>query len=85
MKDLKLVFSGDDQRNVDTAVKRIINIARETGNDFRGPIPLPIEKKDGVIVAKNRRSIDIISPNHKMMPELTTLALPSTVYIEMSF
>lgn len=84
-KDLRIVFSGANYRSVDAAVKRVMDAARSTGNEMRGPVPLlPVLTADRAVGAGNRRSLTIIAPNHKMMPALADLDLPSTVNVEMS-
>lgn len=84
-KDLRIVFSGTDYRSVDAAVRRVMDAARSTGNEFRGPVPLlPVLTADRAVIADNRRSLAIVAPNHKMMPALSCLDLPSTVSVEMS-
>lgn len=83
-KDLRIVFSGNDYRSVDAAVKRVLAAVKDTGNEARGPIPLmPLMGDDGAVRAVNRRDLTVTSPNHKMMPALAGLDLPSTVSVEM--
>ncbi len=78
-KDLRITLSGDDPRSVDHALRRIMDIVKDTGNEARGPIPLPPKAP-----ARSCRTLDVIAPNHKFVPALTVLDLPSTVSVDVA-
>ena len=71
---MKITISGSDARAVDAAMRRILDLARGTATEFRGPIPLPGRGA--------RRSLDLVTPGHKMMSALGSADLPLAVSVE---
>lgn len=80
-KNIRVKMSGSDYRSVDLAMRRLVGLVRDTGNEMRGPIPL-VPERGAPPERGTQRSIDIINPNHKLAPEMTSLELPSTVSVE---
>ena len=86
-----------DHRVIDEASKKILETALSTGATIAGPVPLPTQKKQFVVltsphVEKNarerfqmlthKRLIDIIKPTSKTIDALMHLELPAGVGIE---
>ena len=82
---------------VDTAAKKIVEVATRNGAEVSGPIPLPTEKEIITILRAvhkykdsreqfeqrtHKRLIDIIRPSAKTVEALTGLELPAGVDIE---
>ena len=99
MKDqnIRIRLKAYDHRTLDTSAKEILDTAKRTGADVRGPIPLPtrIEKftvlKGPHIDKKSReqfetrthkRLIDIIDPTPQTVDALMKLHLAAGVDVE---
>ena len=82
---------------VDTAAKKIVEVAARNGAEVSGPIPLPTEKEIVTILRAvhkykdsreqfemrtHKRLIDILRPSNKTVEALTGLELPAGVEIE---
>ena len=99
MKDqnIRIRLKAYDHRTLDTSAKEILDTAKRTGADVRGPIPLPtrIEKftvlKGPHIDKKSReqfeirtfkRLLDIIGPTPQTVDALMKLDLAAGVDVE---
>ena len=99
MKDqnIRIRLKAYDHRTLDTSAKEILDTAKRTGADLRGPIPLPtrIEKftvlKGPHIDKKSReqfetrthkRLMDIIDPTPQTVDALMKLDLAAGVDVE---
>ena len=82
---------------IDTAAKKIVEVATRNGAEVSGPIPLPTEKEIVTILRAvhkykdsreqfemrtHKRLIDILKPSNKTVEALTSLQLPAGVDIE---
>ena len=82
---------------IDTAAKKIVEVATRNGAEVSGPIPLPTEKEIITILRAvhkykdsreqferrtHKRLIDILNPAPKTVEALMTLDLPAGVEIE---
>ena len=82
---------------IDTAAKKIVEVATRNGAEVSGPIPLPTEKEIITILRAvhkykdsreqfemrtHKRLIDVIRPSNKTVEALTGLELPAGVEIE---
>ena len=82
---------------IDTAAKKIVEVATRNGAEVSGPIPLPTEKEIITILRAvhkykdsreqfelrtHKRLIDIIDPSPAAVNALTTIELPAGVDIE---
>jgi small subunit ribosomal protein S10 len=96
-QNIRIRLKAYDHRTLDTSAKEILDTAKRTGADVRGPIPLPtrIEKftvlKGPHIDKKSReqfetrthkRLIDIIEPTPQTVEALMKLDLASGVDVE---
>ena len=96
-QNIRIRLKAFDHRILDTSTREIVNTAKRTGAQVRGPIPLPtrIEKftvnrsphvdkksREQFEMRTHKRIIDILDPNPKVVDALMRLNLPSGVNIE---
>ena len=82
---------------IDTAAKKIVEVATRNGAEVSGPIPLPTEKEVITILRAvhkykdsreqfeyrtHKRLIDIVKPSQKVVDALMSVELPAGVEIE---
>ena len=82
---------------IDTAAKKIVEVATRNGAQVSGPIPLPTEKEIITILRAvhkykdsreqfeyrtHKRLIDIVKPSQKVVDALMSVELPAGVEIE---
>ncbi|MFH1900138.1 MAG: 30S ribosomal protein S10 [Patescibacteria group bacterium] len=94
---IRIKVKAFDHKIIDKATKTIIDTAKRTQADVKGPVPLPTEKtkftvnrstfvhktaRDQFEMRVHRRLIDIYEPKAKTISDLMSLALPSGVDIE---
>ena len=79
-QNIRIRLKAYDHRTLDTSAKEILDTAKRTGADVRGPIPLPtrIEK---FTVLKGPH-IDIIDPTPQTVDALMKLDLAAGVDVE---
>ena len=95
-QNIRIRLKAFDYRVLDTSTLEIVNTAKRTGAQVRGPIPLPnkIEKftvlrgphvdkksRDQFEIRTHKRLLDIIEPTAQTVDELKKLNLPSGVDI----
>ena len=95
-QNIRIRLKAFDHRILDVSAKEIVNTAKRTGADVRGPIPLPtriekftvnrsphIDKKsrEQFEMRTHKRLLDIIDPTAKTVDELKKLNLPAGVDI----
>jgi len=86
-----------DHTALDQSAARIVDVAKKTGAEVSGPIPLPTEKEVVTILRAvhkykdsreqfeqrtHKRLIDVINPTPKTMDALMKLDMPAGVDIE---
>ena len=99
MKDqnIRIRLKAYDHRTLDTSAKEILDTAKRTGADVRGPIPLPtriekftvlkgphIDKKsrEQFEIRNHKRLMDIIDPTPQTVDALMKLDLAAGVDVE---
>ncbi len=97
MEKIRIRLKSYDHQLIDQSAERIIETAKRTGAEVKGPIPLPTEKQIVTILRAvhkykdsreqferrtHKRLIDITKPSAKTMEALTTMDLPAGVEIE---
>ena len=100
MKDqnIRIWLKAYDHRTLDTSAKEILDTAKRTGADVRGPIPLPtriekftvlkgphIDKKsrEQFEIRTHKRLMDIIDPTPQTVDALMKLDLAAGVDVEL--
>ena len=96
-QNIRIRLKAFDHRILDNSTKEIVNTAKRTGAQVRGPIPLPtrverftvnrspdVDKKsrEQFEIRTHKRLIDIMEPTSKTVDTLMRLQLPSGVDIE---
>ena len=94
---IRIRLKAYDHRLIDRSASEIVETAKRTGAQVRGPIPLPtkIERftilvsphvdkdaRDQYEIRTHKRLIDIVDPTQKTMEALMELNLPSGVDIQ---
>ncbi len=96
-QSIRIRLKAFDHRVLDTSTHEIVNTAKRTGAQVRGPIPLPtrIEKftvlrsphvnkksREQFEIRTHKRLIDIVHPTGKTIDALNKLSLPAGVDIK---
>ena len=96
-QNIRIRLKAFDHRILDTSTREIVNTAKRTGAQVRGPIPLPtrIEKftvlrspfidkdsREQFEIRTHKRLIDILDPSSKTVDALMRLSLAAGVDIE---
>ena len=96
-RNIRIRLKAYDHRILDVSAVEIINTAKRTGADVRGPIPLPtrIEKftvnrsphvdkksREQFEIRTHKRMLDIIDPTPQTVDALMKLDLPAGFDIE---
>ena len=94
---IRIKVKAFDHKIIDRAARTIIETAKRTNAEIKGPIPLPTEitkftvnrstfvhkdAREQFEMRIHRRLIDIYEPKPKTISDLMSLALPSGVDIE---
>ena len=96
-QNIRIRLKAFDYRVLDASTQEIVNTAKRTGANVRGPIPLPnkIEKftvlrgphvdkksRDQFEIRTHKRLIDIVQATAKTIEALNKLSLPAGVDIK---
>ena len=96
-QNIRIRLKSYDHRTLDTSAKEILDTAKRTGADVRGPIPLPtriekftvlkgphIDKKsrEQFEIRTHKRLMDIIDPTPQTVDALMKLDLAAGVDVE---
>ena len=96
-QNIRIRLKAFDHRILDQSTQEIVNTARRTGADVRGPIPLPtnIEKftvlrgphvdkksREQFEIRTHKRLLDIVEPTPQTVDALMTLDLAAGVDVE---
>lgn len=96
-QNIKIRLKSFDHRMIDSSTREIVETAKRTGAQVRGPIPLPMRKeKFSVLVSPHvnkdaqdqyelrthKRLVIIVNPTEKTVDALMKLDLPAGVDVE---
>ena len=96
-QNIRIRLKAFDHRILDTSTREIVNTAKRTGAQVRGPIPLPTGKKIFTVLrsphvnkkareqfqlCSYKRLLDIYNSTAKTVDALMKLELPSGVEVE---
>jgi small subunit ribosomal protein S10 len=96
---IRIRLKAFDHRLIDISTQEIVNTAKRTGAQVRGPIPLPtkIEKftvltsphvykdaRDQYEIRTHKRLLDIVEPTEKTVDALTKLDLAAGVEVQIN-
>ena len=98
-QSIRIRLKAFDHKLIDTSTQEIVETARRTGAQIRGPIPLPTRKerftvlisphvnkdaRDQYEVRTHKRLIDIVEPTEKTVDALMKLNLAAGVEVQIS-
>ena len=98
-QSIRIRLKAFDHKLIDTSTQEIVETARRTGAQIRGPIPLPTRKerftilvsphvnkdaRDQYEIRTHKRLIDIVEPTEKTVDELMKLNLAAGVEVQIS-
>ena len=98
-QNIRIRLKAFDHRVLDQSTNEIVNTAKRTGAQVRGPIPLPtrIEKftvlisphvdkdaRDQYEIRTHKRLLDIVEPTEKTVDALTKLNLAAGVEVQIN-
>ena len=85
-QNIRIRLKAFDHRALDMSAKEIVNTAKRTGAEVKGPIPLPphVDKKsrEQFEIRTHKRILDIVDPTPQTVDALMKLDLSSGVGIE---
>ena len=96
---IRIRLKAFDHRLIDTSTQEIVETAKRTGAQVRGPIPLPTRKerftvlvsphvnkdaRDQYEIPPHKRLIDIVEPTEKTVDALIRLDLAAGVDVQIS-
>lgn len=96
-QDIRIRLRAFDHRVLDTSSKEIVNTAKRTGAQVRGPIPLPTKKEKFTVIRSphidkksmeqfeirtHKRVLDVVEPTPQTIDALMKLDLPAGVDVE---
>ena len=94
---IRIRLKGFDHRLIDRSTREIVETAKRTGAQVRGPIPLPTRKerytvlvsphvnkdaRDQYEIRTHKRLMDIVDPNDKTVDALMKLDLAAGVDVQ---
>ncbi|MCW8845002.1 MAG: 30S ribosomal protein S10 [Chromatiales bacterium] len=94
---IRIRLKAFDHRLIDTSAREIVETARRTGAQVRGPIPLPTkmerftilisphvnkDARDQYELRTHKRLMDIVDPTDKTVDALMKLELPAGVDVQ---
>jgi len=96
---IRIRLKAFDHRLIDVSTQEIVNTAKRTGAQIRGPIPLPTKKekftilisphvdkdaRDQYEIRTHKRMLDILEPTEKTVDALTKLDLAAGVEVQIN-
>jgi small subunit ribosomal protein S10 len=98
-QNIKIKLKSFDHRMIDASTKEIVETAKKTGAQVKGPIPLPIKKEkfsvlisphvnkdaqDQYEIRTHKRLVVIVNPTDKTVDALMKLDLAAGVDVQIS-
>lgn len=95
---IRIRLKGFDHRLVDRSAREILDTAKRTGAQVKGPIPLPTDKerftvlvsphvnkdaRDQYEIRTHKRVMEIIDPSEKTVDALMKLDLAAGVHVQL--
>ena len=89
-----------DHRILDDSAKKIVEVAKRTGAEVVGPVPLPNNRRVYTVIRSphvdkksreqfeiriHKRLIDLNKPSQQTMEALTKLDLPAGIQVEIEY
>ena len=98
-QSIRIRLKAFDHKLIDTSTQEIVETARRTGAQIRGPIPLPTRRekftvlisphvnkdaRDQYEIRTHKRLLDIVSPTEKTVDALMKLNLAAGIEVQIS-
>ena len=98
-QQIRILLKAFDHRLIDSSTQEIVETARRTGAQVKGPIPLPTRKerytvlvsphvnkdaRDQYEIRTHKRLLDIVEPTEKTVDALMKLDLAAGVEVQIS-
>ena len=96
-QNIRIRLKAFDHRLIDTSAKEIVETAKRTGAQVKGPVPLPTkmerftvltsphvnkDARDQYETRTHKRLMDIVDPNDKTVDALMKLDLAAGVHVQ---
>jgi small subunit ribosomal protein S10 len=96
-QNIRIRLKAFDHRLIDTSAREIVDTAKRTGANVKGPIPLPMkmerftvlisphvnkDARDQYEIRTHKRLMDIVDPTDKTVDALMKLELPAGVDVQ---
>ena len=96
-QNIRIRLKAFDHRLIDTSAREIVETAKRTGAQVKGPVPLPTKKerftvlisphvnknaRDQYELRTHKRLMDIVDPTDKTVDALMKLELPAGVDVQ---
>ncbi|MGB5211049.1 MAG: 30S ribosomal protein S10 [Gammaproteobacteria bacterium] len=96
-QNIRIRLKSFDHRLIDTSAREIVETAKRTGAQVRGPVPLPTKKerwtvlvsphvnkdaRDQYEIRTHKRLMEIMDPTDKTVDALMKLELPAGVDVQ---
>ena len=96
-QNIRIRLKAFDHRLIDTSAREIVETAKRTGAQVKGPVPLPTKKerftvlisphvnkdaRDQYEIRTHKRLMDIVDPTDKTVDALMKLELPAGVDVQ---
>ena len=96
---IRIRLKAFDHRLIDQSIQEIVDTARRTGAQVKGPIPLPTDKerftvlisphvnkdaRDQYEIRTHKRLLDVVEPTEKTVDALMKLDLAAGVEVQIS-
>ena len=94
---IRIKIRAYDHKIIDQATETIMKTAERSGAQVKGPVPLPTSKRKYTVnrstfvhktsreqyeMRVHKRLLDIVQPTERTVAALSSLTLPSGVYVE---
>jgi small subunit ribosomal protein S10 len=99
-KHIRIKMKSYDHRILDDSIEKIVEVAKRTGAEVVGPVPLPNNKRVYTVLRSphvdkksreqfeiriHKRLIDLNKPSQQTMEALTKLDLPAGIQVEIKY
>jgi len=99
-KHIRIKMKSYDHRILDDSAKKIVEVAKRTGAEVVGPVPLPNNRRVYTVIRSphvdkksreqfeiriHKRLIDLNKPSQQTMEALTKLDLPAGIQVEIEY
>jgi small subunit ribosomal protein S10 len=81
-QNIRIRLKAFDHRILDASTREIVNTAKRTGAEVRGPIPLPTRIERFCVNRTHKRLLDIVDPTPQTVDALMKLDLAAGVDVE---